>query len=208
MKNAALVILLTTLLLSGCSTMYYLEGTEYDSKNKFIEARAAMHNRCIESTAPLPMPLVERKLIALIPSQEFVYRTVFANQQAKSPDFPITREDLRKDPIYSGINQNFRMVVELIKRKNLYTTVEMIEYDTLSIPEASEDTDIFHIVLATATNRNDRYYLTREKRGKLRIDYGPMNPDCASARASFLSMIQCETFRDNLLSSLQRLALQ
>lgn len=208
MKNAALVILTIALLLSSCSTIYYLEGTEYEGKKKYIAARTSMHTRCIESTEPLPAPLIERKLIALIPSQEFIYTTVQATLNAAAPDFPLSREDLRNDPLYSGANENFRMVVELIKRRNLYRAVEMIEYETLSIPEADEDTDIFHIVLATATNRNDRYYLTREKRGKLRIEYGAMNPDCANVRVSFLFMTQCETFRDNLLSSLQELALQ
>ena len=161
MKKAVLVILMTTLALSGCSTTYYLEGAEYKGKKKYIAARAAMHTRCIESTEPLPTPLIERKLIALIPSQELIYTTILTNLKAISPDYPMTREDLRYDPLYSGVNENFTMVVELIKRKNLYKTVEMIEYESLSIPEASVDTDIFHVVLATATNRNDRYYLTR-----------------------------------------------
>ncbi|MDV6345310.1 MULTISPECIES: hypothetical protein [unclassified Nitrosomonas] len=208
MKKAALVILMTVLVLSGCSTIYYLEDAEYEGKKKYIAARAAMHTRCIESTEPLPTPLIERKLIALIPSQEFIYTAIQKNFKDISPDFPMSREDLRIEPLYSGANENFRMVVELIKKKNLYRTVEMIEYESLSIPEASADTDIFHVVLATATNRNDKYYLTREKRGKLRIDYGAMNPDCANVRISFMSSIQCETFRDNLLSSLQTLALQ
>jgi hypothetical protein len=208
MKKAVLVILMTTLVLSGCSTTYYLEGAEYKGKKKYIAARAAMHTRCIESAEPLPTPLIERKLIALIPSQELINTTILTNLKAISPDYPMTREDLRYDPLYSGVNENFKMVVELIKRKNLYKTVEMIEYEYLSIPEASVDTDIFHVVLATATNRNDRYYLTREKRGKLRIDYGAINPPCVHERVSFMYMTQCETFRDNLLSSLQTLALQ
>lgn len=214
MRNAILVILITILLLSGCSTIYYLEGAEYDSKKKFIAARAAMYARCIESTIPLTTSIVERKLIALIPSQETIYRITHANIKAASPNFPVSLEDLRNDPLYSGANENFRMVVEWIKRKNLYTAVEMVEYEilsapqALSIPPASADTDIFHIVLAPAINRRDMYYLITEKRGKQRIDYGIMNPDCASARISFLSMIQCEAFRDNLLSSLQTLALQ
>ncbi len=208
MKKVVLVILMTALVLSGCTTIYYLESTEYKDKKKYIAARAAMHTRCIVSTESLPTPLIERKLIALIPSQELIYTTVLTNLKAISPDYPITRGDLRKDPLYSGANENFKMVVELIKMKNLYKTVEMIEYEHLSIPEASEDTDIFHVVLATATNRNDKYYLTREKRGKLRIDYGAVNPPCVNERVSFMSMNQCETFRDNLLSSLQTLALQ
>lgn len=208
MKNAAFLILLITLLLPGCSTFYYLEGVEYDSKEKYVAARAAMHHRCIERAVPHAKPLVERKLIALIPSQEFIFRTALASRKAALPDFPVTREDLRKDPIYAGANENFRMVVELIKRNNLYASVEVIEYEDLSIPPADANTDIFHVVMATANNRNDKYYLTREKRGKLRIDYGVINPECPTSRVSFLSMIECETFRDNLLSSLQRLALQ
>jgi hypothetical protein len=208
MKKAVLTILITTLVLPGCSTIYYLEGAEYKDKEKYIAARAAMHTRCIESTEPLPTPLIERKLIALIPSQELIYTTILTNLKAISPDYPITREDLRKQPLYSGTNENFKMIIELIKRKNLYQTVEMIEYESLSLPEASVDTDIFHVVLATATNRNDRYYLTREKRGKLRIDYGAINPPCVNERVSFMYMTQCETFRDNFLSSLQTLALQ
>lgn len=208
MKNIGLVALISVVLLAGCSTIYYLEGKEYDSKQKFIAARSAMYKRCIESTEPLSKPLVERKLIALIPSQETIYRTIQAKLKAASPDFPVLMEDLRKDPVYSGANENFKMVTELIKRRNLYSIVEVIEYQTLSIPQATEDTDIFHVVLATSDNRNDKYYLTREKRGKLRIYYGTMNPECALDRVSFLSMTQCETFRDNLLSSLQTLALQ
>ena len=207
-KNVVLVSLIFVLLLAGCSTIYHLEGKEYDSKEKFIAARSEMYQRCVESTDPLPKPLVERKLIALIPSQEIIYRTIQAKLKAATPDFPVLMEDLRKDPVYSGASENFRMVTELIKRRNLYSTVEVIEYQTLSIPQATEDTDILHVVLATSDNRNDKYYLTREKRGKLRIYYGTMNPDCAMDRVTFLSRIECETFRDNLLSSLQTLALQ
>lgn len=195
--------------LTGCSTVYFLEGKEYEGRRKYLAARSEIYHRCVETVMPLDPPLIQRKLIALIPSQETIFRTHLDNIKESNPNFPVTMEDLRQDPIYFGMNENYRLVVELIKKRNLYQSLEIQEYEaTLTLPEVDEQTDVFHIDLPKDTKHRDMYYLTTEKRGKLRVDYGPMDPDCETARAPFLALIPCEQFSDRLLTAIATLAKQ
>lgn len=202
------VIILILIGLTGCSTIYFLEGKEYEGRRQYIAARAEMYQRCIEGTISLSPPPIQRKLIALIPSQEAIFRTHFDNIKESNPNFPVTMEDLRQDPIYFGMNENYRLVVELIKKRNLYQDLQIEEYETLTVPEVDEESDVFYIALPKDTKHRDMYYLNTEKRGKLRVDYGPMDPDCETARAPFLALIPCEQFRDQLLTAIETLAKQ
>lgn len=208
MKKRVWIIILILIGLTGCSTIYFLEGKEYEGRRLYIAARAEMYQRCIEGTISLNPTPIQRKLIALIPSQEAIFRTHFDNIKESNPNFPVTMEDLRQDPMYFGMNENYRLVVELIKKRNLYQFLEIQEYETLTIPEVDEETDVFYIALPKDTKHRDMYYLTTEKRGKLRVDYGPMDPDCETARAPFLALIPCEQFRDQLLTAIETLAKQ
>ncbi|HMV12422.1 MAG TPA: hypothetical protein PKD88_03320 [Nitrosomonas sp.] len=208
MKKRVWVIILILIGLTGCSTIYFLEGKEYEGRRQYIAARAEMYQRCIEGTISLNPPPIQRKLIALIPSQEAIFRTHFDNIKESNPNFPVTMEDLRQDPIYFGMNENYRLVVELIKKRNLYQDLQIEEYETLTVPEVDEESDVFYIALPKDTKHRDMYYLNTEKRGKLRVDYGPMDPDCETARAPFLALIPCEQFRDQLLTAIEILAKQ
>ncbi|HMU64719.1 MAG: hypothetical protein U1E82_10820 [Nitrosomonas sp.] len=208
MKKRVWVIILILIGLTGCSTIYFLEGKEYEGRRQYIAARAEMYQRCIEGTISLNPPPIQRKLIALIPSQEAIFRTHFDNIKESNPNFPVTMEDLRQDPIYFGMNENYRLVVELIKKRNLYQDLQIEEYETLTVPEVDEESDVFYIALPKDTKHRDMYYLNTEKRGKLRVDYGPMDPDCETARAPFLALIPCEQFRDQLLTAIETLAKQ
>lgn len=208
MKKRVWVIILILIGLTGCSTIYFLEGKEYEGRRQYIAARAEMYQRCIEGTISLNPPPIQRKLIALIPSQEAIFRTHFDNIKESNPNFPVTMEDLRQDPIYFGMNENYRLVVELIKKRNLYQDLQIEEYETLTVPEVDEESDVFYIALPKDTKHRDMYYLNTEKRGKLRVDYGPMDPDCETARAPFLALIPCEQFRDQLFTAIEILAKQ
>ncbi len=208
MKKRVWVIILILIGLTGCSTIYFLEGKEYEGRRQYIAARAEMYQRCIQGTISLNPPPIQRKLIALIPSQEAIFRTHFDNIKESNPNFPVTMEDLRQDPIYFGMNENYRLVVELIKKRNLYQDLQIEEYETLTVPEVDEESDVFYIALPKDTKHRDMYYLNTEKRGKLRVDYGPMDPDCETARAPFLALIPCEQFRDQLLTAIETLAKQ
>ena len=208
MKKRVWVIILILIGLTGCSTIDFLEGKEYEDRRQYIAARAEMYQRCIEGTISLNPPPIQRKLIALIPSQEAIFRTHFDNIKESNPNFPVTMEDLRQDPIYFGMNENYRLVVELIKKRNLYQDLQIEEYETLTVPEVDEESDVFYIALPKDTKHRDMYYLNTEKRGKLRVDYGPMDPDCETARAPFLALIPCEQFRDQLLTAIETLAKQ
>jgi len=193
MKKTTPYILILTLLLSGCAKAYFLEGVKYDTRESFIAARNEMDIRCTESISPLPAPLVKRKLLAMIPTQEAVYKSRYLIEKAVSPN--ITMDRLRDSPIISAVNNNYRLIVERIKRKNIYLSVELIEYETLSSPQASTDTDIFYIVLTEAIAGKDMLYLTTQKNGKQIVNIDSSIP-------------KCEAMRDSYLASIQTLALQ
>lgn len=196
MKKTAPYIFIFTLLLSGCSSrIYFLEGTKYDNKESFIAANAAMNTRCTESISPNTTPLVKRKLIAMIPTQEAIYKNRYSQIKVSSPNSPITMDNLRDNILISSVNAHYRLMVERIKRKNIYISVELVEYETLSAPQASEYADIFHIVMAEATGGKDMLYLTTQKNGKQIVNYDSSIP-------------KCEAIRDSYLASIQTLALQ
>ena len=90
MKKRVWVIILILIGLTGCSTIYFLEGKEYEGRRQYIAARAEMYQRCIEGTISLSPPPIQRKLIALIPSQEAIFRTHFDNIKESNPNFPVT----------------------------------------------------------------------------------------------------------------------
>lgn len=194
MKKTTPYILILTLLLSGCSSrIYFLEGVKYDTRESFITARNEMDIKCTESISPLPTPLVKRKLIAMIPTQEAVYKNRYLIAKAASPN--ATMDSLRASPRISAINNHYRLIAERIKRKNIYLSFELIEYETLSSPQASTDTDIFYVVLTEAIAGTDMMYLTTQKNGKQIVNIDSAIP-------------KCEAMRDSYLFSIQTLALQ
>jgi hypothetical protein len=189
MKKTASFVFIFTLLLLGCgSRIYYLEGAKYDNKESFISARVAMNIHCTESISPIPTPLVKRKLIAMIPTQEAVYKNRLSI--AKAISSPVTIDNFRDSPLISAVNENYRLMVERINRKNIYISVELVEYETLSSPQASTDSDIFYIVLTEAIAGKDMLYLTTQKNGKQIVNYDTSIPKCESIRDSYLSSIQ------------------
>jgi len=188
MKKTASFVFILTLLLSGCAKVYFLEGVKYDTRESFITARNEMDISCTESISPLPTPLVKRKLIAMIPTQEAVYKSRYLIAKAVSPN--ATMDSLRASPLISAINNDYRLIAERIKRKNIYFSVELIEYETLSSPQASTDSDIFYIVLTEAIAGKDMLYLTTQKNGKQIVNYDTSIPKCESIRDSYLSSIQ------------------
>ncbi|MBZ0094016.1 MAG: hypothetical protein K8H75_01370 [Sulfuricella sp.] len=195
MKKTAPFVFISMLLLSGCGMTYFLEGAKYDNKESFVAARAAMNTRCTESISAIPVPLVKRKLIAMIPTQEAIYKNRYSIIKAASPNDPVTMDKLRDNPIFSAINENYRLIVERIKRKNIYPSVEVVEYETLSTPQASANADILHIAMAEALGGKDIFYLTTQKSGKQIVSIDAASP-------------KCEAIRDSYLSSIQTLALQ
>jgi hypothetical protein len=190
MKKTAPFVIIFSLLLSGCGTAYFLEGVKYDSKESFVAARAAMNKRCTESITVLPAPLVKRKLIAMIPSQETIYKNRYSMIMASSPNNRVTMDTLRNNPLIAGLNENYRHLAEFIKRKNIYTSFELVEYEILSAPQPSADTDIFYIAMAEAMGGKDMLYLTTQKNGKQVVNYDMSNPKCEFVRDSFFSSIQ------------------
>lgn len=189
MKKAGSIVL-GCALLSGCGMTYFLEGAKYDSKEGFITARAAMNARCTESVATIPTPLVKRKLIVMIPTQEALYKNRYSIIKAASPNDPVTMDKLRDNPLFSGINEGYRNVAERIKRRNIYASVEVVEYEALSMPQPNSGTDIMHVAMSEALGGKDIFYLTTQKSGKQIVSYEATSPRCESIRDSYLSSIQ------------------
>jgi hypothetical protein len=183
-------IILGCVLLSSCSTTYLLEGAKYDTKDSFIAARAAMNTRCTESVEVIRSPLVKRKLIAMIPTQEALYKNRYSIIKAALPNDPVTMERLRDNPLFSGLNENYRHIAERIKRRNIYASVDIVEYETLSTPQSNVDTDIFHVAMAEALGGKDIFYLTTKKNGKQVVSSEAATPKCESISGSYLSSIQ------------------
>lgn len=183
-------IILGCVLLSGCGMTYFLEGAKYDTKESFVAARSAAYARCTNSVSALPAPLVKRKLIAMIPTQEALYKNRYTIIKAASPSDPVTMDSLRENPLFSGMNEYYKYIVEHVKRRNIYKTVEVVEYETLSAPQPNADTDILYMAMAEALGGKDVLYLSTKKNGKQIVSYESASPRCESVRDSYLSSIQ------------------
>jgi|JI10StandDraft_1071094.scaffolds.fasta_scaffold252518_2 hypothetical protein len=177
-------------LLSGCGMAYLLEGARYESKESFVAARSAMNARCMENVVPFPVPLVKRKLIAFIPSQEAIYKNRFKIVKAAIPNDPITIEGMRDNPLFSGLNENYRIGVEMLRRKNIFPSVEIVEYENLSLPQASADVDIFYIEMPEILGGKDTFYLTTQKGGRQLVNISAAVPRCEALRDSFHASVQ------------------
>lgn len=182
-------------LLSGCGMTYLLEGVRYESKEGFASARAAMLTRCTDSVVPLPAPLVRRKLIAFIPSQEAIYKNRFKIVKAAIPNDPITVEGMRSNPLISGINELYRADVEMLRRRNIFSSVDVVEYDSLSLPQASADVDILYVEMPEMLGGRDAVYVSTQKGGRQLVTVNAAVP-------------KCEAIRDSLHASIQTIALQ
>lgn len=182
-------------LLSGCGMTYFLEGAKYDSRDSFVAARDAMNSRCTASVIPLVAPVVKRKLVFLIPTQSAVYQNRFSIVKAAIPNDPITIDGMKKNPIISGVGENYRLDFERIKRRNIYMSVDVSEYDTLSLPQASSEVDVLYVAMPEVLGGRDTFYLVTQKGGKQLVNISGAVP-------------KCEAIRDSLLESIQTIALQ
>jgi hypothetical protein len=183
-------------LLAGCAGQkFFLEGKQYNSKDEFIAARESTRSSCLASVTPLPQPIVNRKLVMMIPTQETIYKNRYAIIKAANPGYPVTMDGLRNNVLIAGLGESYRQNFEQVKKRNMYASVELVEYESLSEPQPTSNTDVYFIRLAEGLGARDTIYLVTSKNGRQIV-----NVDASS--------VLCSKRIESLLASLQTLALQ
>jgi hypothetical protein len=191
MKEFAVIILLCVTV-CGCATRitYYLEGKAYPSKEAFVSAREQMEQRCMANLKGYDVPLVQRKLIAMLPSQEAVYKSRIEMAKASAQGANTTMDVLAANPLVNHVGRSYRWLAEKIQKKNIYSSVEIMEYETLSDPQPSKQADIFYVTLTNRIGGKDVLYMTTQRNGKQMISMDASNPICEAMAESFLASVQ------------------
>ena len=153
------LILFVTIISQSCAGTYFYENQSYQSKDAALNAQQLILDNLRSQIEPFEKPLVEKKLIVLIPTKENMYAEyVLRGSKQGRP--------LSGDLDYSA--QSFycelKNIYECIKKKNIYKTVELNEGSFSSIIQPSTTFDTF---CAYSSGDGDAiWYMLNVKNGK------------------------------------------
>ncbi len=189
------LLLLAATALTGCAVNYTLEGQKYDSKEKFQQAVDTNISNALATIKPLPAPLTRKKLIVAIPSEAiYIEEAVrrFVAMQGTQPVGP-AKEILENLP--KSNFKNTKVFFDAIQRKNIYTSVQFIEMQSMTGSfAASPDTDALYLI--EPTQGSFQWYLVTDKQGKQIFSYDRGVPTFVGKLQAFLDAVQIQVIRD------------
>ena len=194
MKNKIVSIVVFGML-SGCAVTYTYEGQKYDSKEKFHQAVESSTAAMVAAVVPLPKPLTQKKLIFAMPSEAALIEEStkrFVKMQGTQP-IGAAKEIIENIP--KSTFRNIKVFYEGVQRKNIYSSVQFIEMQSMTGSfAASDDADALYMVEPAAGSA--QWYYVSLKHGKQIFAYDRSAPTGTGKVQAFIEAVQTQAIRD------------
>jgi hypothetical protein len=149
MKNNLIyvgLIILCIFFIASCAgnrNSYYYGGTLYPTKQEALFAQQNNLNNLASQVQPLDHPLVDKKLLVSIPTKEQIYSDLVFRMSNRNKTVLSSAESDRLDCSANIIHEANKNMYIVIKKKNIYKTVELVEGSFSSIIQPSLTCDTF-----------------------------------------------------------------
>ena len=138
------VILLSIIFISSCArNLYYYGSAKFSNKEGALIAQQTNLNNLLSQIQPFEHPLVDKKLIVSIPTKDQIYSDHIFRRSIINKSSVSSAESDRIDYLAQTVYENYKTNYILIKKKNIYKTVELVEGSYSSIIQPSSTFDTF-----------------------------------------------------------------
>jgi len=142
MLNRIICCVIFAASVSGCATgTWRFDNQEYASEAEWVAAYQARFKSDLATLERSEKPLSTKKLVVYIPSDSFWYQKAAIVDSATFKR-TITEQDARKTPINVFVISLWVNIAEQFIASNIYTSGEIIRYDSQIEPKPSPLTDI------------------------------------------------------------------
>lgn len=195
LKYCLPIAMLFSGVLTGCGTVYTLEGSKYDSKEKMLEASRTLFSGVSNAVVPLPAPVSQKKLVCAIPSQlAFVNAALdrFAEKQGSAATGEAREiiETLTRSNFYGT-----KVACDAVIRRKIYSSTQFIQLDSVNGSYgASPDTDVVYLV--EPSQNSAQWFFVTAKSGKQVFAYDRSSPTPAGKVQGFIDAIQVQAIKE------------
>ena len=130
MNLTAIVIFSAATLLAGCASTYTYNGKQYQGEQAFVAAVDSGLAESLAAIQPLAKPVAIKTLVFAIPSQQSVFEQSVANIVKARGRAPSGEEEVLVRNISTANYKGIRNFYEIVKRKNIYQEVTLLERTT------------------------------------------------------------------------------
>lgn len=138
----ALIFLLS---LSGCSSVYFLDGRKYDNQESFQIAVEEMRSTALNQVQPLQSPLSKKRLVVAIPSENTIYVGNLRSHQSTTGK---EATGLAVEQYRNLAKSNFKLTkvfYESVQRRGIYPSVTITETESMvNSLEPTNDYDVMY----------------------------------------------------------------
>ena len=145
MNLTAIVIFSAATLLAGCASTYTYNGKQYQGEQAFVAAVDSGLAESLAAIQPLAKPVSTKTLVFAIPSQQSVFEQSVANIVKARGRAPSGEEEVLVRNLSTANYKGIRNFYEIIKRKNIYQEVTLLERTTATGDlQAGLNQDVLH----------------------------------------------------------------
>ena len=194
MKNNALKFVVTLLIIifitscAGNRNWYPFKGVKYYNKEEALFAVQTYFESQNSQVQPFLRPLVDKKLIVSIPTKEQIYSYIVYRKSKKSKYSVSSAERDSIDYFAQSIHIHFKSFYEMVKKKNIYKTVELVEGSYTSIIQPSPSCDT--ICRYSSGEGNDVWFMLNVKNGKQVLSFDESLPAGPARSESLLNAVK------------------
>lgn len=196
MNKRILFMVAACLALSGCAVNYTLDGTKYDSKEKFQSAVDSNISTALAQTTPLTKPLTKKKLLFAIPTYEAFraeHERRYLQLGGPQPIMGQAREMI--DNLQTGNRKFAKAMYDAVEKRGIYTAIQLKDMDSLSGSfAASEDMDCLYYV--EPVQGAGQWFFTSAKFGKQIFAYDLSSGTMRGKVLAFVEALQAQVIRE------------
>jgi hypothetical protein len=193
MKNKLLklgLIILNIFIVSCASNapnVYYERGAKFATKEEALLVHQNRLNNLIAQIQPFEKPLVNKRLIVSIPTTDEIYSRWISILNRKQNEI-LTKKD---DQVYYWSERDYennKSVYDMIKKKNIYKTVELVDGSYSSIIQPSPTCDT--LCNYSSGKGNIVWFMLNVKNGKQVFAYDTSLPEGQERNEALLNAVK------------------
>lgn len=195
MNLTAIVIFSAATLLAGCASTYTYNGKQYQGDQAFVAAVDSSLAESLAAIQPLAKPVSTKTLVFAIPSQQSVFEQSVANIVKARGRAPSGEEEVLVRNISTANYKGIRNFYEIIKRKNIYQEVTLLERTTATGDlQAGLNQDVLY--WSEPQLGSGQWYYVTSKSGKQVFAFDRGGATMADRSNAFAQAVQVFAIRD------------
>jgi uncharacterized protein YceK len=181
--------------LSGCASVYYLEGKQYKDEASFQKAADQIIQDNLSGITRLPSPLAEKNLIFVVPGEKAIYEESLRRHTVSTGTAPvgIVLDQYRNLSLHAS--KSFKNFYDVLVKRGVYREVKFVETDSLvNSMEASDGYDVLYFTEPSVAS--GQYFYVSMKHGKQIFAFDRSGSTPLAKTQAFVDAVQVFAIRE------------